>query len=68
MSGPQSVLRLIARRFGLKELPIALPARPWPVAIVTLKHRTLSPVVQRPHRHVSCHECASFSTLNLCSA
>ena len=23
------------------------PARPWPVAIVTLKQRTLSPVAQR---------------------
>lgn len=44
---PQSTLRLNARRFGLKELPIALPTRPWPVAIVTLKHRTLSPVVER---------------------
>jgi DNA-binding transcriptional LysR family regulator len=30
----------------LKVLPIALPKRPWPVAIVTLKHRTLGPVAQ----------------------
>jgi DNA-binding transcriptional LysR family regulator len=44
---PQSTLRLNAQRFGLKELPIDLPARPWPVAIVTLKHRMLSPVVAR---------------------
>jgi hypothetical protein len=28
-------------------LPVDLPARPWPVAIVTLKNRTLSPVVER---------------------
>jgi len=40
-------LCLNAGRFGLKELPINLPARPWPVAIVTLKNRTLSPVVGR---------------------
>jgi hypothetical protein len=30
----------------LKGLPVDLPAQPWPVAIVTLKNRTLSPVVQ----------------------
>jgi len=31
----------------LKELPVKLPVRPWRVAILTLKNRTLSPVVQR---------------------
>jgi DNA-binding transcriptional LysR family regulator len=44
---PRSVLRFYADRFSLKALPIDLPARPWPVAIVTLKNRTLSPVVER---------------------
>ena len=44
---PCSVLRLYADRFSLKVLPVDLPVRPWPVAIVTLKNRTLSPVVQR---------------------
>ncbi len=44
---PKSTLRLNAERFHLKELPIELPARPWPVAIVTLRNRTLSPVVER---------------------
>jgi DNA-binding transcriptional LysR family regulator len=44
---PTSVLRFGADRFSLKELPIDLPKRPWPVAIVTLKNRTLSPVVER---------------------
>lgn len=44
---PQSVMRLYAQRFSLKVLPIDMPVRPWPVAIVTLKHRTLSPVVER---------------------
>jgi DNA-binding transcriptional LysR family regulator len=41
-----SVLRFNASRFGLKILPVDLPAEPWPVAMVTLKHRTVSPVVE----------------------
>jgi DNA-binding transcriptional LysR family regulator len=44
---PLSALRANARQFGLKALPIKLPVRPWPVAIVMLKDRTLSPIVQR---------------------
>jgi len=44
---PNSIVRLNADRFALKVLPIELPARPWPFAIVTLKNRTLSPVVER---------------------
>src|SRR5262249_39855588 len=40
-------LRLYAERFGLKQLPVNLPDRPWPVVIMTLKNRTLSPVVER---------------------
>jgi DNA-binding transcriptional LysR family regulator len=32
---------------SFKVLPIELPVRPWPVAILTLKNRTLSPVVER---------------------
>jgi DNA-binding transcriptional LysR family regulator len=40
-------LRLYAERYGLKELPVNLPYRPWPVVIMTLKNRTLSPVVGR---------------------
>jgi hypothetical protein len=31
----------------LKELTVDIPIRPWPVAILTLKNRTLSPVVER---------------------
>jgi DNA-binding transcriptional LysR family regulator len=42
---PKSVARFYAERFALKALPVNLPARPWPVAILTLKNRTLSPVV-----------------------
>jgi DNA-binding transcriptional LysR family regulator len=43
----RSVLNFYRQRFALKQLPIKLPAPPWPVAIVTLKNRTLSPVAER---------------------
>lgn len=49
---PKSVARFYAGRFSLKVLPVGLPARPWPVAILTLKNRTLSPVVQLFIEHV----------------
>jgi DNA-binding transcriptional LysR family regulator len=39
-------MKLYARRFSLKALPVEIPGRPWPVAMVTLKNRTLSPVVE----------------------
>jgi len=35
------------RACGLKLLPVDLPFRPWPVTILTLKNRTLSPAVER---------------------
>lgn len=44
---PKSVLRVYADKFSLKGLPIDLQAQPWPVVAVTLKNRTLSPVVER---------------------
>jgi DNA-binding transcriptional LysR family regulator len=44
---PRSVLHLYADRFALKILPIDLPPRPWPVILLTLKNRTLTPVVER---------------------
>jgi len=44
---PRSVLRLYAKPLSLKVLPVELPKNSWPVAIVSLKHRTLSPVVSR---------------------
>lgn len=43
---PGSVMNLYGRRFSLKALPVELPGKPWPVAVVTLKNRTLSPVVK----------------------
>ena len=47
-----STLRVYGERFALKALPVDLPARPWPAVIVTLKNRTLSPVVERFIQHV----------------
>jgi DNA-binding transcriptional LysR family regulator len=43
---PRSVLTLSAKQYSLKELPIKLSADPSPVAIVTLRKRTLTPAVQ----------------------
>ena len=44
---PASVLLHYTGRSGIKVLPIRLPTRAWPVVMVTLKERTLSPVVDR---------------------
>ena len=40
---PRSLLEPNADKFNLKALPIKLPARNFPAAVVTLKNRTLSP-------------------------
>jgi DNA-binding transcriptional LysR family regulator len=52
---PRSVMNLYASRFSLKELAVDFAARPWPLAIVTLKSRTPSPVVKLfiDHLHTS---------------
>jgi DNA-binding transcriptional LysR family regulator len=44
---PSAVMRFSAESFPLKRLPVNLTDRPFPLAIVTLKNRTLSPVVDR---------------------
>ena len=44
---PRSFMTINGDRFALKVLPVALPVRPWPVEIITLKNRTLNPVVTR---------------------
>jgi DNA-binding transcriptional LysR family regulator len=44
---PRSVFRSNADHFLLKLLPVDLPIRPWPVVVVTLRNRSLSPVVER---------------------
>jgi DNA-binding transcriptional LysR family regulator len=41
-----SVLYCAAEHFSLKILPVDLQANPWPVSIVTLKNRTVTPGVQ----------------------
>jgi DNA-binding transcriptional LysR family regulator len=43
---PASILEMYADIFALKRLPVALPAADLPVAVVTLKNRTLSPTVE----------------------
>ena len=43
---PDSVLKYNAKQWSLKALPIDLGVKPRAVAIVTLKNRTVSPVVQ----------------------
>lgn len=49
---PESVLRANAGQWGLKALPIDLGVQSRPAAIVTLKNRTLSPVVRVFIEHV----------------
>ena len=48
----RSMLRHNAERWDLKALPIALDALSFPVAIFKLKHRTVSPVVQKFVEHL----------------
>ncbi|SRR5216683_4151314 len=43
---PASVLRFGVNRRLVKVLPVDLPVPPWPVGVMTLKNRTVSPVVQ----------------------
>jgi DNA-binding transcriptional LysR family regulator len=43
---PESVLRYNARLWSLKALPVDLGVKPRSVAILTLKNRSASPVVQ----------------------
>jgi DNA-binding transcriptional LysR family regulator len=43
---PESLLRFGANLPPLKILPVELPIPPWPVGIMTLKNRTVSPVAQ----------------------
>jgi DNA-binding transcriptional LysR family regulator len=43
---PKSMLHLNPECRGLKELPIRLPSPKFPVAIVTLKNRTLTPAAE----------------------
>jgi DNA-binding transcriptional LysR family regulator len=49
---PRSVLRPNAKQWSLKALPIDLAVKPRSIAIVTLKNRTVSPVVELFAEHV----------------
>jgi DNA-binding transcriptional LysR family regulator len=49
---PRSVMHMQADRWKLKALPVTLPAKPWPLAIVTLADRTLGSVVELFVKHV----------------
>jgi DNA-binding transcriptional LysR family regulator len=44
---PASILRFNPGLYALKELPLDLPMPRWPALMVTLKNRTLSPVIER---------------------
>jgi DNA-binding transcriptional LysR family regulator len=46
-SFPNSSVQFNPNQRSLKVLPVRLPVRPWPFAILTLKNRTLSPIVER---------------------
>ena len=43
---PGNMLRFSAKYLPIKVLPIELPIKPQPVAIITLRNRTLNPVAQ----------------------
>ena len=43
---PRSVLALSAERFPMEVLPVDLSMQPWPVAIIRLKERSLTPVAE----------------------
>jgi DNA-binding transcriptional LysR family regulator len=47
-----SVPRFRADWRSIKVLPVDLPARPCPVVVVTLKNRTLNPLIERFIAHV----------------
>ena len=44
---PGSLMQIAAKRLSVVVLPVKLRVRPSSVGIVTLKHRTISPVAQR---------------------
>ena len=60
---PRTVLHLYAKRFSLKLLPVDLPIRPTPIALVTLKNRTLSAAAQRFMEHVRAYTQSIAPTL-----
>jgi DNA-binding transcriptional LysR family regulator len=49
---PSAIARFHADRRSIKVLPVDLPDRPCPVVVVTVKNRTLNPVVERFIAHL----------------
>jgi len=49
---PNSVFWLEGSEHQLKRLPVDLPVRPWPVAVVTMKNRTMNAPVGRFIEHI----------------
>jgi DNA-binding transcriptional LysR family regulator len=47
-----ALTKSVADLYGLKVLQVDLPGQPWRIAVVTLKNRTLSPLVERFITHV----------------
>ena len=43
---PRSMMRLYGKRLSVAVLPVRLPTREWPVAMVMLKRRSLNPAVK----------------------
>jgi DNA-binding transcriptional LysR family regulator len=58
---PHSVLQHNAQQWSLKALPLDLGVKPRSIAIVMLKHRTVSPVVERFVEHVRATAKTMFS-------
>jgi len=47
-----AVAKSIADQYAMSVLPVDLPVRSWPVVVITLKNRTLSPVAERFLEHL----------------
>lgn len=43
---PSSLMHFSGERFAIKTLPVKLPVKPSPIGIITLKNRTINPVVR----------------------
>jgi len=61
---PDSVLRYNAKQWGLKVLPVDLGVKPRSIAVVTLKNRTVSPVVGLFVEHVRAVAQTMFAASN----
>ena len=59
---PDSVLRYNAKQWSLKALPVDLGVKPRSIAIITLKNRSVSPVVQLFVEHLRLVAKSMFAT------